>query len=108
MVGCLLKDLSQQDRFPNKLQASSPVNKVDMADRQPNLPVNMLVNKWLTVVLPVPVVMAVVSRLRMLNGVLLQLRALETALAAIKDNPHNVCWSIKALAHVSFLDLHVF
>jgi hypothetical protein len=88
MAVCLHKlDLNQPARCPlSNLQANFLVNKVAMADLPPNLQLNMLVSKWDMVALPVLVAMAVVSRLRMLNGVLLQLRALATASVAIRDN----------------------
>lgn len=88
MAVCLHKlDLNQPARCPlSNLQANFLVNKVAMADLPPNLQLNMLVSKWDMVALPVLVAMAVVSRLRMLNGVLLQLRALATASVAIRAN----------------------
>jgi hypothetical protein len=86
MAVCLHKlDLNQPARCPlSNLQANFLVNKVAMADLPPNLQLNMPVSKWDMVALPVLVAMAVVSRHRMLNGVLLQLRALATASVAIR------------------------
>ena len=88
MVVCLHKlDLSQPARCPlSSLQASFLVNKVAMVDPPPNLQLNMLASRWDMVALPVLAAMAVVSQLRMLNGVLLQLRALATASEAIRAN----------------------
>jgi hypothetical protein len=89
MVVCLNnQDLNQLDRWLiNSLQANSLVNKVVMVLLQLSPQVNTRISRWAMAVLPVLVVMAVVlSRLRMLNGVLQLRKASETVSEVIKDN----------------------
>lgn len=88
MVVCLRnKDLNQPDRWlTSSLQASSLVSKVDMVDHQLSLLLNMATNKWLMVVLLVPVAMVVVSKLQTLNGARLLLKASAMASVATKDD----------------------
>ncbi len=57
-----------------------------MVDPPPNPQVNTLASKWDMVALPVLVATAVVRQLRILNGVLLQLKALAMDLVAIRAN----------------------
>jgi len=86
MAVCLRKlDLNQQAQCPlSSPLANSLVNKVAMVDLPLNPQVNTLASKWHMVVLPALVAMAAVSQHPILNGVLLQLRALAMALVAIR------------------------
>jgi hypothetical protein len=86
MVVCLNnKDLNQPDRWlTSSLQASFLVNKVDMVGHQPNLQVNMQVNKWLMEALLVLEDMVVEHQHLLPNGVLPQPRALVVPLQATR------------------------
>jgi hypothetical protein len=108
MVVCLHKlDLSQPVQCPlSSLQANFLVSKVVMVDPPPNPQVNMLVSKWDMVVLPALVAMAAVSQPRILNGVLLQLRALAMALAVIRANVSFSIISGPRCQHCRFAWLH--